>query len=63
MDRVGVQASSNSVAPFVVTSATTLNGESVAAGVYIADAFIKNGSITTAKIGTLSADKNYYGNS
>ena len=50
-------ASSNSVAPFVVTSATTLNGESVAAGVYIADAFIKNGSITTAKIGTLSADK------
>ena len=50
-------ASSNSVAPFIVTSATTLNNESVAAGVYIADAFIKNGSITTAKIGTLSANK------
>jgi hypothetical protein len=44
--------------PFVVqTSATTLNGESVPAGVYMADAFIKNGSIASAKIGTLAANK------
>jgi hypothetical protein len=44
--------------PFVVqASATTINGESVAAGVYMADAFIKNGSIANAKIGTLNADK------
>ena len=44
--------------PFVVqASATTLNGESVAAGVYMADAFIKNGSIASAKIGALNADK------
>jgi hypothetical protein len=44
--------------PFVVqASATTINGESVPAGVYMADAFIKNGSIANAKIGTLNADK------
>ena len=44
--------------PFVVqATATTLNGETVPAGVYMADAFIKNGSITTAKIGSLNADK------
>ena len=44
--------------PFVVqASATTLNGESVPAGVYMADAFIKNGSIASAKIGALNADK------
>jgi hypothetical protein len=44
--------------PFVVqASATTLNGESVPAGVYMADAFIKNGSIASAKIGELHGDK------
>ena len=44
--------------PFVVqASATTLNGESVPAGVYMADAFIKNGSIASAKIGSLNAGK------
>jgi len=44
--------------PFVVqASATTLNGESVPAGVYMSDAFIKNGSIANAKIGTLNAGK------
>lgn len=44
--------------PFVVqASATTLNGETVPAGVYMADAFIKNGSIASAKIGTLAVDK------
>lgn len=44
--------------PFVVqSSSTTLNGETVDAGVYMADAFIKNGSIQSAKIGTLAVDK------
>jgi len=44
--------------PFIVqASATTINGESVSAGVYMADAFIKNGSIANAKIGTLNAGK------
>ena len=44
--------------PFIVqASSTTLNGEPVPAGVYMADAFIKNGSIASAKIGTLSANK------
>jgi trimeric autotransporter adhesin len=46
------------VVPFVVTtSTTTLNGETVPAGVYIDQAYIKNGAISEAKIGTLSADK------
>lgn len=45
-------------APFTVqTTATTLNGESVPAGVYMSDAFIKNGSIASAKIGSLSGGK------
>lgn len=44
--------------PFVVqATATTVNGEAVPAGVYMADAFIKNGTITNAKIGGLTADK------
>jgi hypothetical protein len=44
-------------APFVVqATATTINGQSVPAGVYMADAFIKNGSIEAAKIGSLNAD-------
>jgi hypothetical protein len=44
--------------PFVVQAQpTTLNDESVPAGVYMADAFIKNGSIESAKIGSLSAEK------
>jgi len=38
--------------PFkVLTAATTVNGESVAKGVYIDDAFIHNGQITNAQIG------------
>lgn len=49
--------------PFIVrTSATTINGESVPAGVYISDAFIQNGTITTAKIASLTADKITTGN-
>ena len=43
--------------PFVVqTSATTVNGVSVPSGVYMADAFIKNGTITNAKIGNAAID-------
>jgi len=39
--------------PFIVrTTATTLNGETVPVGVYITDAFIQNGSVVSAKIGT-----------
>jgi len=49
-------ADSNSVAPFVVTAATTLNGVSVPAGVYIETGFIKNGSITNALIGNAVID-------
>ena len=43
--------------PFIVqTTTTTVNGESVAPGVYIRDAFIANGTITRAKIGDAAID-------
>jgi len=43
--------------PFVVQSTpTTINGESVPAGVYMNSAFIVNGSITNAKIADASID-------
>jgi hypothetical protein len=43
--------------PFIVnTSATTINGVNVPAGVYIKDGFIQNGTITTAKIGDAAID-------
>jgi hypothetical protein len=43
--------------PFVVnTSTQTINGVSVPAGVYMDAAFIKNGTITTAKIGNAQID-------
>ena len=46
------------IVPFSVqTAATTINGETVPAGVYIDTAFIKNGSIEAAKIGSLTVDK------
>ncbi len=45
------------ITPFVVTTATTtLNGVSVPAGVYINQAYIKNGAITSAKIGNAQVD-------
>ena len=45
------------VVPFIVTTIpTTLNGVSVPAGVYIEEAFIKNGAIANAKIGNLAVD-------
>jgi hypothetical protein len=43
--------------PFIVlTTATTINGVSVPAGVYIKDGFIQNGTITNAKIGNAAID-------
>lgn len=43
--------------PFIVrTTPTTIGGVNVPAGVYITDAFIQNGSISTAKIGHLAVD-------
>jgi hypothetical protein len=43
--------------PFVVqTTPTTINGESVPAGVYINQGYIANGTITNAKIGDASID-------
>jgi hypothetical protein len=43
--------------PFVVQAApTTVNGVEVPAGVYIDAAYIKNGTITTAKIGNATID-------
>lgn len=44
--------------PFIVrTTPTTINGESVPAGVYINSAWIQNGTITSAQITTLTATK------
>jgi len=46
------------VVPFVVQATpTTINNETVPAGVYMETAFIKNGTINSAKIGSLTADK------
>lgn len=57
-DRFAVGSGNVDAIPFVVTTSTTiLNGETVPPGVYIDQAYIKNGAITNAKIGTLSADK------
>jgi len=43
--------------PFIVqTTAETINGVSAPAGVYIADAFIRNGAIANAKIGQAAID-------
>ena len=54
-------AASNSIAPFIVTAATVINGENVPAGVYMTNAFIKNGSIDNVKLGEVSADKITFG--
>ncbi len=43
--------------PFIVrTSPTTINGESVPAGVYIRDGYIQNGTIANAQIGNAAVD-------
>ncbi len=48
---------SNLIVPFTVqANATTINGETVPAGVYMDTAFIKNGSITNAFIGDAAID-------
>lgn len=53
--------SHNASAPFIVQGSTDNDfngtGETVQAGVYMTEAFIRNGSIVSAKIGTLAADK------
>ena len=49
--------SHNANVPFIVqSSATTINGVSVPAGVYMTDAFIRNGSIVNAKIANAAID-------
>lgn len=46
------------IVPFIVnTTAQTINGVSVPAGVYMDAAYIKNGTITTAKIGNAAIDE------
>lgn len=43
--------------PFqVVTTATTINGQTINPGIYMNDAYIRNGTITSAKIGDLQVD-------
>lgn len=53
---IGNTAGSSQLPFIVTTSAQFLNGQYVPAGVYIQDAFIKNGVITSAKIGLLAVD-------
>ncbi len=54
----GGSDSTAAVVPFAVqASEQTINGETVPVGVYMDTAFIKNGTITNAKIGSLTADK------
>jgi hypothetical protein len=56
-DRFAIGSGNVDSIPFIVnTTPTTLNGVTVPAGVYIDQAFIKNGAIDTAKIGTLAVD-------
>ena len=56
-DRFAIGSPQGEVIPFVVqTTPTTSNGESVPAGVYMDAAYIKNGTITRAKIGNAVID-------
>ena len=53
----GATDTGDPVVPFsVITTATTINGVLVPAGVYISDAFVANGTITNAKIGEAAID-------
>ena len=53
----GATDTGDPVVPFsVITTATTINGVAVPAGVYISDAFVANGTITNAKIGEAAID-------
>lgn len=59
VDRFSIVNTDSNVAtaPFIVTTTpTTNNGVSVPAGVYMTDAFIRNGAIVNAKIGNLAVD-------
>ena len=57
VDRFSVGSGNTDAIPFVVTTTTTtLNGVSVPAGVYIDQAYIKNGAISSAKIGNAAVD-------
>ena len=52
-----VQSGINPQMPFIVTTTPQIvNGRSVQPGVYIRDAFIENGTITSAKIGIAEVD-------
>lgn len=52
-----LSAPSTANVPFIViTTPTTLNGKTIAPGVYMRDVFIQNGSIVTAMIGDLQVD-------
>ena len=57
-DRFAIASSGGSeIIPFIVTTEdTTLNGVTVPAGVYIDQAYIKDGAISSAKIGNLAVD-------
>jgi len=58
-DKFAIVPSSGSgqVAPFIVrATATTINGETVPAGLYLDAAFIQNGTITNAQIGEATID-------
>ena len=56
-DRFSIGSGNTDIIPFIVTtSTTTLNGVSVPAGVYIDQAYIKNGAISNAKIGSAAID-------
>lgn len=54
---IGSPSGLTEITPFIVqTSPTTLNGVSVPTGVYISEAFIRNGAIANAKIGNAAID-------
>ena len=58
-DRFAIVAPNGTgLVPFTVqTTTTTINGETVLPGVYITDAYIRNGQITNLKIGDLAVDE------
>ena len=54
---IGSPSGLTEIIPFIVqTTPTTLNGVSVPTGVYISEAFIRNGAIANAKIGNAAID-------
>jgi len=54
---IGSPSGLTEITPFIVqTTPTTLNGVSVPTGVYISEAYIRNGAIANAKIGDAAID-------